>query len=541
MAQPAIAARYAVLIGIDAYPESPLRGCVTDVTEMKKHLVRKFPAVHMRAFTASPSEVSTPSGLVENPEFWPTYHNVVSSLHWVTSAAKPGDLVYIHFSGHGINVHPRSDPHVSDLALVLLEVRDSVAIRYLRGFELAWLLKNMVEKDLMVTLVLDCCESGSVMRSDSAVRSIKYNPKVDATYPLQADRMLHHNTESDSSTHRAASMRPNWLLNPNGYTILTACGPTEQAKEIELKHNGKRHGALSYFLINAFAKPEGVEVKSRHMYYHLCARFRETRDVRQNEQNPMFYGNRDLGFFGDTASVTDRMAVPVLRTADRGLQLEAGQAHGICSGDRFALHPLGQVTVFENTHTASTIATIATVIKVEALRSYLKLLDAPTPFPSTGWMATPLTYFSLRNFPIKLDVDLPLPLEWVDAFQEKESLLLYNAHVGEPDATWSFRVTPTIEHSYEICDDTTADVIHVPNAHGDNWIPDKTKESGRMYYEDTIKVFLTNQPTSFMSLELPGLATQAERGERAQTRRWQDTRLSDDWAAFNFRVRIFVK
>lgn len=89
--------------------------------------------------------------------------------------AKGGDFVYIHYSGHGTRLP-------SGLALVLLS-EDGRGSRYLRGRNLASDLHNMVKKGLRVTLVLDCCFSGSVVRNSDwhgfEVRCIDYNPTVD--------------------------------------------------------------------------------------------------------------------------------------------------------------------------------------------------------------------------------------------------------------------------------------------------------------------------------------------------------------------------
>lgn len=181
MEQRAIATYYAILIGINAYPESPLKGCVRDVQEIKKYLEAMPNPVHIQMFTASPTDDSNSSRPIEDLELWPTHDNVTSSLKKITSSAKPGDFVYIHYSGHGTTVKPSgefSNRSTGDLALVLLEVANGTDIRYLRGLELAYLLRDMVAKNLIVTLVLDCCFSGSVVRNDSLIRASALKMKL---------------------------------------------------------------------------------------------------------------------------------------------------------------------------------------------------------------------------------------------------------------------------------------------------------------------------------------------------------------------------
>ena len=268
------------------------------------------------------------------------------------SSAKDGDFVYVHFSGHGTMREPLKDasnlsikgmapvpskfsnPSTGDAALAILEVTTEIKPRYLRGEELASLIKMMVNKGLVVTLVLDCCFSGSVIRDDSSIRYLKYDPKVDAAYPPAS--WVSTEGGATRTVYRNASMRSNWLIDPDRYTILTACGPSETTEDL-VDCKGQRHGPLSYFLLRAFAKLGYVGGQQRHIYSHLCARFRETRDQRKNEQNPMTYGNKNLGFFGPVGPDHNPTPIPIIKLADNSLQLEAGHAHGICNGDQFSV------------------------------------------------------------------------------------------------------------------------------------------------------------------------------------------------------------
>lgn len=83
--------------------------------------------------------------------------------------------------------------------------------------------------------------------------------------------------------------------------------------------------------------------------------------------------------------------------------------------------------------------------------------------------------------------------------------------------------------------------IILPNAEWrrklDMKMSSEVKEQVQSLCEDTIKVFLTIQSTSFMSLELPELARPIERGKATQTRGQGGGLLLDNWAAVNFRIR----
>jgi hypothetical protein len=134
---------------------------------MKKYLEGMLNPVQIQMFTATEGAPSNSYGRAEDPMLWPTYDNMTSSLEKTTSSAKLGDFVYIHHSGHGTRMELSSEfsnRSTGDLALILFEEEKRNNIRYLRGLELAFLLKAIVDKGLMVTLVPGCCFSGSVWR-----------------------------------------------------------------------------------------------------------------------------------------------------------------------------------------------------------------------------------------------------------------------------------------------------------------------------------------------------------------------------------------
>ena len=124
---------YAILIGIDDYPDKPLRSAVIDVEDNKKFLESLMKAsVKIQTLTASQTDRTSSDPVKE--KLWPTYDNVISTFKTVTSLARPGDFVYIHYSGHGTRKPPWgefSDNSTGDLALVLLDGGKENHLKYL--------------------------------------------------------------------------------------------------------------------------------------------------------------------------------------------------------------------------------------------------------------------------------------------------------------------------------------------------------------------------------------------------------------------------
>lgn len=448
--QRTIADYYAILIGINAYRDRPLKGCVRDVRNIKKCLEGASNHVRIQMYTTN-ENVDPESSPTEDPMLWPTYQNVISALGKITSSTKSGDFVYIHYSGHGTRAEPEgqfSNRSTGDLALVLLDGGNAGNVRYLYGNILARFLDAMVEKGLVVTLVLDCCFSGSVYRRDDHnVRYLPYDAEIDSKYPMELDMILGDDTGYPAS--RDASMRSNWLINPDGYAILAACGPHEEATELKLE-DGQTHGALSYFLLTSIDSG-GLGKKRKDIYEHLRGKFRGS----QPQQTPVLYGNKDQGFFGYANPEVVTGVIHIVAKQDGGLELLAGQAHDVGDCDLFAVHSLSSG---KHDSISKRDPVVAKVVQARALTSDLELVE-PTPIPlHAEWVATALTRFSLKKLPIRLASGLPRRNELMTALKGR----MLDVRDDDDEHFFSFHVMLNSIQEYEIQDESGQRTINVP-------------------------------------------------------------------------------
>jgi hypothetical protein len=460
---------YALLIGINAYPETPLKGCVRDVLGIKKHLEKIADSnnVHIRTLTADLPDDTRNHLPIEEQESLPTRNNVIDAMEWTISRAKEGDFVYIHYAGHGTAFRPGvgkgsfsefSNRSTGDLALNLLE-EDTSKICYLRGYELTSRLRDMVDKKLIVTVVLDCCFSGGVMRNDTSIRYRDYDPHIDAAYPPTSGANICSEDEPRCSTFRDASLRLNWLVNPHGYTIFTACGPTESSGERRI--GDQVHGLLSYFLAELFEKLGGIGGTQHYIYQRLRARFRNTRESHRHSQNPMLYGNKSLLFFGLTNPRIGPAPITVFRDQNSGFKLEAGQAHGICVGDEFAIRPIASTGAIGRELVDQENPVTAVVTSVGALTSTLRLSDVRVINNAT-LVATPLSHLSLRSLPVRLDFDVSEAESWTKALGEHTSLDFYQKCSENEGRRASFVVAMPDHECYEIRDHAGRTLLRHP-------------------------------------------------------------------------------
>ncbi|OCK98481.1 uncharacterized protein K441DRAFT_654680 [Cenococcum geophilum 1.58] len=445
---------YAILIGINTYPDKPLKGCVQDVQNIKKYLEGAVNPVQIQIFTTADSGGAHSPSLPVDPMPRPTYNNVISALERVKNQANTGDYVYIHFSGHGTRGNPYgefSNKSTGDLALVLLDGREESKVKCLWGPILAFWLNAMVNKGLVLTLVLDCCFSASVYRRDDNVRFVSYDAENDTRFPQDAlDFERHLKLGTGTPASRDASMRLNWLIKPDGYAILAACGPDQEAREFETEDK-KKHGALSYFLHRILNEPGGLGRQHRDIYKHLCAGFERS----SVEQSPALYGNKDQGFFGPVSFQSDTTLIPIIKKQNGSLQLQAGQAHGICNGDRFALFPF---TCTDPDSSLKENTAVSKVTHTRALTSNLELVGTTFIHIQTGWLAKPLTRFSLHKFPIRLAANLPSRDELLASLKERS----LDAHIDTKGNPSCFHVILNSEKEYEILDQFDQRIVNLP-------------------------------------------------------------------------------
>jgi hypothetical protein len=168
---------YALLIGIDCYLPNrlpggghypSLGGCVRDINHVEDFLVQNLKVQEGNIYKLTSSKNSRSDKPSEPPDKWPSYGNMKEAFKRVTDIAQQGDEVYIHYSGHGgraTTAYPElKGENGLDETLVPLDIGSSEA-RYLRDIELAHILKTMVDKGLVVTIVLDSCHSGGATRA----------------------------------------------------------------------------------------------------------------------------------------------------------------------------------------------------------------------------------------------------------------------------------------------------------------------------------------------------------------------------------------
>ncbi|MEP0924367.1 caspase family protein [Leptolyngbya sp. ST-U4] len=373
---------HALLIGIDCYKPNKLykslKGAVRDINLVDKFLKEtlKVPAERIRKLTSINEDDTVLLEARSAQEQEPTYENIVNAFNEITRTAERGEQVYIHYSGHGGNpptVYPnlKEGSEQKDEGIVPMDIGDALEGRYLRDVEMTTLLKRMTDKGLIVTVVLDSCNSGGATRGDAEIRSSVLPDPLVRTH--------------NSLVGKLEELEQNWLeLTRNRrigvaglpeareYVLLAACRDNEYAYEYAVNGGTQRNGALTYWMIDTLTS---IAINGQPLTYKLLHdRINAQIQSKFPQQMPMILGESDRLVFG-----TNRWSTPftinVIRVvSDTQITLNAGQAQGLSKGTRFSIYPPGttdftdiekRVAIVEISKPPGASESVATVVKPE--------------------------------------------------------------------------------------------------------------------------------------------------------------------------------
>lgn len=459
MAEPTSqSSRWAILIGVKGVhgPNSEntsTLGAVADVVAIEKYLMAC--SSPCRIFTLTNLSGFTDDSVTESRvRVDPTYKNIENHLRMVINKGHEGDHVYIHYSGHG-TAQKITDlgKEKKALGLVVFQPTDTDP-KVFRGTTLRAAINCMVKKGMIVTVVLDCCFSGNVLRKSpirSASRYLAYDSSMDDSFSTdnsfigESLRGVGLNTEAE-------------LLDPDGYSILTACGVDEEASEVIV--DGNNRGALSYFLLDSLNLLQRLRVQiSYHtLHQHLRANF----SARYQVQTPRIYGKTGLSFFNEvTRKETSRTAYSNDR---QELILDAGEIHGAHVDDEYALKEWHCATT-----SANRVSQTAVVTSVNDINSIMRMIDNKHQLAKDGiWNATMLTTLSPHRTRMTINRRVPNAITILSSSKGIPFLDLILQGEGAPNSdtlqtSSIFYVDLAEDGTYKITDSTASKLANFPS------------------------------------------------------------------------------
>lgn len=345
---------YAIIIGINDYPRSPLYGCVNDALDVhqfcsqlaeanddiKDYQPLFLLAPHQREDAAALNDY----GLTARDYQPPTRKNIIQAFdHFKKADPESEDICLLYYSGHG-SFQPapkifwdlKSGKQVESLVCVDSRVDGG---RDLIDKELAYLLWNATNdktfyeadrKSIHTLLIMDCCHSGDNVRGDSPVRSRMETPNPTRTelkeyegYPEPLER-----SSSVESDKRFLQALETWRS--ARYVHLAAARESETAKETLL--DDRSSGVFTYSLLKTL-RNGGTHLS----YQQLIERIKVMVKNRVDEQIPLLFATEpkdgDLSFMGGGLKEPVKEYVVTYDTNQGMWLVNAGANAGIVPSD----------------------------------------------------------------------------------------------------------------------------------------------------------------------------------------------------------------
>jgi len=231
----------AFLVGLNRYPDprNNLKGCVNDVLLMAKTLREQY-------------GFSGPSDVKLLTDERATTAGIRKGLEWLVAEATAGDSLVFHYSGHGTQVR---DVHGDELSDSLDEIICPYDLDWDNPFtddDLAQICSR-VPKGTLLTVILDCCHSGTGLREflppDLPIR-YKFLPA-----PVEVRHRSEHGIENRGIDRSVTMTGPDRKLPVRRFgvsltttnaVLIAGCRADQTSADAWI--DGDYHGALTYYL-----------------------------------------------------------------------------------------------------------------------------------------------------------------------------------------------------------------------------------------------------------------------------------------------------
>lgn len=301
-------AKRALLIGVDYYAKpangkvrnvefGDLSACVRDVLAFERYFRDQLKVTDIVKLISPLDKSTAPNDL-------PTHPNIIREIRRMEQDGADGDLVYIHYSGHGIRRDNRTPEdggdNLSGTALVPMDVMQGGA--YLTGYQLGVYVRRLVQKGMRVAISLDCCFSGRALRTEATGIRTSKSPYDNIFLPsdveagVEAAILDDTFTEDGTTAYRNCEARLSWVVDPDHCSVLTACDVKQFAQEDYFVERKESMGVLTHFVLQRLQRSSTTQLPS----YERLAEY-VTRKCAElgYKQRPVLHGEGDIEFFSD--------------------------------------------------------------------------------------------------------------------------------------------------------------------------------------------------------------------------------------------------
>jgi len=389
--------RRALLIGVDEYSKLAaryqLKGCVNDVNLMSDVLRQRYGFERQNVKVLRNNQA--------------TRDGILKAMDDLVRRVGPDDIVIIHFSGHGSQVRDREgdEPDGYDETIVPHDSgRGQHPNRDITDDEIYARLLRLSEATPYITLVFDCCHSGTIARDafGAADRWVETDRRpVEELPPSTAPAGLMGATRDLGPS--------GWLPLSDRYVLVAGCRDAESSYEHHV-HQGSgstTQGALTYFFCQ-----ELLHAEAGSSYRDVFERASTRVTAAHSRQHPQMEGARDREVFG-VRDATPMRFVRVTRRAGDTAALAAGAAHGMTVGSLWTVYPQATKRVDEDTVSLGEVE----ITSVQAVSSQAKVVSDGE---GQGVVADSRAVETAHQYgEMRLLVDLRVPRRLANIYRDK--------------------------------------------------------------------------------------------------------------------------
>lgn len=277
-------AKRAVLIGINKYqvPGSDLSGCVNDVKNLRGALTTYY--------GFADKDITTLTDLKATKK---AMQRVIKKL---IAGGKKGDVLVLHYSGHGSNV-PDDNGDEADRRDEILCPTD---LDWKDPFRDDWLRTtvNKLRKGVSLTIIMDCCHSGTITRAitpPDAPRKERFLPCPLDLMAVESSRKLRGTVRGQLGKAPRGRKRKSDVVHADIQEMLiTGCRDTQTSADARI--GGTYNGALTYYLVESIKEAKG-KLTYRELHRRTIAKLKQ----QDFDQVPQLEGQRtafDRQFLG---------------------------------------------------------------------------------------------------------------------------------------------------------------------------------------------------------------------------------------------------
>jgi hypothetical protein len=268
-------AKRAVLIGINKYqvPGADLQGCVNDVKNLKGVLTTYYGFADKDIATLTDAQA--------------TKKGMERAIKKLITKAKKGDVLLLHYSGHGSNV-PDDNGDEADHRDEILCPTD---LDWKNPFRDDWLRKALgkLRREVNLTVIMDCCHSGTitrVMNPFDAPRRQRYLPCPLDLMATESGRKLRGTLRGQLGKAPRGRKRKKDIVHADIQELLiTGCRDTQTSADAYI--SGSYNGALTYYLVESIKEAEG-KLTYRELHQRTAAKLKQE----DFDQIPQLEGRR---------------------------------------------------------------------------------------------------------------------------------------------------------------------------------------------------------------------------------------------------------